>query len=405
MRTCRACDGPTEVLLDSGSQPLCNRYPNASDEREETYPLVLGTCQRCGLVQLLRHPPADALIPRVDWITYREPGDHIDDLARHIMARLGKGGNGLILGVSFKDDTLLGRLAAQGHHKARRIDPQADLGSDTPGVGVETVQDRLTAERARALSEAYGQADVVVARHILEHAFDPVRFGQALQELCSPGGLLVIEVPDCAQALATLDYSTIWEEHILYFTEETFRSLLSYAGLDVVSFLRVPYTLEDSLIAVARRGPKASAQPPASPVLEEELNRARRFGRELANRRRALQEQLDSDRQKRGRVALLGAGHLATAFVNLLELGPHLDFVADDDANKQGRFLPGSRLPILPSEALLKEGISLCLTTINPGVEEQVLAKHRAFLARGGKIASIFPRSPRAYQPRNDVGH
>ena len=91
---------------------------------------------------------------------------------------------------------------------------------------------------------------------------------------------------------------------------------------------------------------------------------------------------------------MLGAGHLTGAFLNLYGLADRIEFVADDNPNKQGLFMPGSRLPILASSELLAREIDLCLMSVRPEIEDTVAAKNAAFTARGGVLASVFPDSP-----------
>lgn len=101
-------------------------------------------------------------------------------------------------------------------------------------------------------------------------------------------------------------------------------------------------------------------------------------------------------RRNQGKVALLGAGHLACTFINLLELKDHIEFAVDDNPNKRGLFMPGSRLPILGSEALLDEDIKLCLLTVSPQAESRVIANNESYVKRGGSFSSISPASKMA---------
>ncbi|HWW85835.1 MAG TPA: hypothetical protein VNZ26_19695, partial [Vicinamibacterales bacterium] len=95
-------------------------------------------------------------------------------------------------------------------------------------------------------------------------------------------------------------------------------------------------------------------------------------------------------------IALFGAGHLACTFVSVFDVADSIDCIIDDNPHKRGLYMPGSRLPIVGSAALLERDVSLCLLSLNPIGEEKVVSKNEAFVARGGVFASIFPASPRA---------
>lgn len=193
MRACRLCDQhAVEELMDVGPQPVCNRFLKNKDDKQYACPMTLGQCEACGLIQLTTEVPVSELLPPYDWITYSEPEGHLDSLADVICALPGVAKESVICGVSYKDDTLLRRLAERGIKNTWRIDPEADLGIRETGAGVETIQDRITPEAAAALAAARGKARIVVARHILEHAYSVYGLGDAFKQLLEPDGFLIL---------------------------------------------------------------------------------------------------------------------------------------------------------------------------------------------------------------------
>lgn len=383
-------------LLDLGLQPICNRFLAAPDAEEAVFPIRLGQCGACGLVQTIVPVPAAELKPRCDWITYNEPEGHLDRLADVIAALPGLAKDSVICGISFKDDSLLRRLRDRGYPRTRRLDPQCDLEIAEPGAGVETVQDRLTSGTAARIAHAHGRANVVIARHIWEHASDPAEFVNALKQLMTPQGYVVIEVPDCERALAACDYSTLWEEHHLYFTAATFRRGVMRSGLSPSYTECFPYTLENSLVVIARLDQSATQARVAETILEVEKRQAQEYAGGLATQREKMGTYFARHRQDRGKIAMIGAGHLACSFINLLLLKEHIDCVVDDNPHKRGLYMPGSRLPIYESRALLDRHIKLCLMSVAPESEERVTQRNEAFIHAGGTFHSIFPASRHA---------
>lgn len=395
--TCRLCR--RDVLrdwLDFGPQALRNRFLTSPDQPQYTHPLALGCCPSCGTVQLADPPPVDELRPRFGWISYNEPERHLDDLATKVSRLPGITRDSTFAGLTYKDDSTLARFRQLGFTDTWRPDPRYDLGIGAPQAGIESIQAVLTPFTARRLATKFGQPDVLLVRHVLEHTHDTHRAVQWAANLVRPGGYVVFEVPDATRALDRLDYTTVWEEHVVYFTPFTLRRYLTAAGFEVVSLHSYPYSLENSLVAIARPGQSAVDSPE---VPREELARAARFIHEFPRVRARVRQQLSPYR----RLAMLGAGHLTGAFVNLYGLGDRIEFVADDNPHKHGLFLPGSRLPILPSGELVKRGIELCLMTVRPEIEDAVAAKNAAFTVRGGILASVFPDSPYALDRRTAV--
>ena len=391
-RSCFLCRSTKLApIIDIGPQPIGNRFLKKRDDPEEQFPIALLQCSTCGLVQIEEPVPASALKPPYDWITYNEPEPHLDGLVDILMTLPGIGAGSIAAGVSFKDDSTLARLEKKGL-ESWRLDPAADLGIAGKGIGVETIQDRLKPGSVRA-SARRPAADLLIVRHILEHATEPLQFIDALLGLMKPGGYLVVEVPDCSRAFDGRDYTTIWEEHTLYYTPDTFRQGFVRAGLDVVRTENYPYPFENSLVAIVRRGGASAAD---NTDLESERRRGRMFGDAFPAQRDRVRAFFERYRREQGHIMLFGAGHLAVTFLGVYGIENLVDGVIDDNPNKRGMFMPGSRLPIVGSSALAGPDISLCLLSLNPIGEEKVMANNQAFVQRGGTFASIFPASRHA---------
>ena len=101
---------------------------------------------------------------------------------------------------------------------------------------------------------------------------------------------------------------------------------------------------------------------------------------------------------------MLGAGHLAGAFINLYGLADCIEFVVDDNPHKQRLFMPGSRLPIRPASELIRREIDLCLMTVRPEIEREVVQRNEAVRLRGGMLASVFPDSTLSFAEMNIAG-
>ncbi len=387
MSACRSCGGPLiPERLEAGAQPLCNRFLASPDAPERRFPLTLGACAPCGLAQLLDPVPAAEITPPFDWITYNEPEGHLDDLVARLLALPGVDPGSRVGGLTYKDDSTLDRLERKGLTRAWRL-TASDLELSGSRAEVEQVQARLIPARAEALAGIKGTVDLLLVRHILEHAHDPAGFLGALRALLAPGGCAVFEVPDATTMFATGDYSPLWEEHLVYFTPDTLVATLRYHGFEVVALQNYPYVLENSLTVVARpAAPVAAPSGGPTPAL-------RAYLAGFSETRARTQAWMEA---APGPVALLGAGHLACTFLNLMELGDRVACVLDDDPHRIGLFMPGSHLPIRPTSHFYEAEIALCLLSLNPLNEAKVLERHRAFVERGGIFRSIFPASSNA---------
>jgi hypothetical protein len=196
--------------------------------------------------------------------------------------------------------------------------------------------------------------------------------------------------------LEQFDYTTIWEEHTAYFTQQTFKHSILAGGFIIKHFEEAAYALESSLITIIRPGElkdklkgKVKTIAMDKKTLAAELKIGESFAKGFSKRK----EEWRSYLSKTNRIALFGAGHLACGFINFFKLKEFVEMVIDDNPNKKGLFMPGSALPILGSEALLGEKIELCLLSLNPRNEEKVVQKNQEFINKGGVVISIFPSS------------
>jgi hypothetical protein len=376
-------------LLDFGAQPPSNRFEGAQVAGGDTHRLLLGQCGACGLLQLIAPMPPSMAKTRYAWLTYNEPEGHLDGLVECLRALPGMGSGARIVGVTYKDDTTLARFNRLGYADTYRYDPASDLGLADPCTGLESIQEAFDAAAAARLAARHGLADLLLVRHILEHAHDPHAFVAALRMLVKPGGHLVFEMPDCTKFVRACDYPFVWEEHITYFGAATLAAFFGAAGVALHETIVHPYPLEDSLIGIVRNAP-ASAAPPAATA--ELLAEGSAFAAGFAGTRARLQALLGGWKRAGRRVALFGAGHLAAKFANFYGLAGLIDCVIDDNPHKQQLLMPGSRLPVKGSAELAQ--MQLCLLTLNPESEQKVRAKYQAYLDRGGRFLSVFALSP-----------
>lgn len=380
-----------ECLLDLGEQPPSNRYLTSSGTDFEKHPLRFGVCTQCGLAQLINPMPAHVVQSRFSWITYNEPEGHLDDLVDRIETLGLLGSRAFVIGVTYKDDTILARCQRRGVERTHRLSQTQDLRIGDPLASLETIQARIDLALADELTKKYGQADVMFVRHILEHAHDPKLLIEACGRLTRPGGLMVFEMPDCRKVFDGNDHCFLWEEHIAYFTPETLNNFLRRTGFQQIDILVYPYPMEDSLVAlVVNNKIETEVDVLAN---EEEICRARSFAASFPDRKSAIQRKLDDWGKQCHRMAIFGAGHLAAKFLNFYQLSDRFVGVIDDNPHKESHYLPGCRLPIISSRCLETGEVDLCLLTLSPESEAKVRKAKADYLTRGGIFRSIFSAS------------
>lgn len=393
-------ESPVEILREFGQQPVSNRFPNHPGKDEFFQEMTLALCPRSGLVQLLHPFPADELRPRVPWLTVFEPEGHLDSMATILAGLPELTRDDWIAGYSSKDDSTLLRMSELGFRKQWRLDPVDDLGVSDLCAFVETFQVPFVQGAARRAKTLRERPKLFLVRHVLEHSYNLMGFIRAVSDVVDDSGYVVFEVPDCTRAFEALDYTTLWEEHSVYFTPSTFREALRVAGLEPVFFEIYSHPFENCMVAVCRK--RSQADGILTNDLRIECDRARRFGNEFPSITNRFKDRLRKARSDGRRLALFGAGHLASAFLCLHRLEEYFEFVVDDNLHKAGKYMAGTSLPIRGSKCLVEEQIDDCLLSLNPESEEKVVFKNGVFLAAGGRFSSIFPSSHRYFFKTSD---
>ena len=391
---CTVCgsDLPTPKI-SFGRQPPSNRFmpDRESATKLECHLLSLSTCTHCATVQLFDRMPLESFRPRYDWLVYNEPERHLDDVALHLASLPSISVSSRLMGITYKDQSTLTRMANMGFTNTVCLQ-DSDLESTVVPFGLETVQAVLSNPfNIDKLEERYGKADVLVVRHITEHSISSKELINSLSRLLTPGGYMLLELPDSERVFNQNNYPFIWEEHISYFTEGSARRLAQEVNAQVFWLGRYSYPYEDSLNLVLNfsatdvKTKKINLHDavPKPNMTEHFYNQ---FGAVSAQWRFKLEGIIS----KGDKVAVFGAGHLAVKFINFFKLEDLITCVIDDHPQKLGMYMPGSGLPIIPSDRLKEMSIRYCVSTLSPESELKVRNKLANFFDSGGIFLPAF---------------
>jgi hypothetical protein len=398
MKGCLICaEIAVESLIDLGLQPVSSHLTTSPSADVVQHKLQLGGCQACGLVQILEPFPFQSLVPPFKGLIYREPEPHLDAMVEKAIALPGVKKSATIAGITYKDQSTLDRFTRLGFERTWCIDLVRDLGVSDPYANIETVQAHLTPENAAEIFRRRGPVDVLIVRHILEHAEDPRRLLRALAALLRDGGYMIVEVPDCEGNIARQDYTMIWEEHTLYFSKQTFEAIMPVAGCQSLGIDVAPYIFENCLVSFGQKIGEGNTKPPTA-MRSADLGKIRDYAACFSRWTQAYRSLLASYTGNGRQVALYGAGHLTCAFVNFHDLAQQIAFVVDDTPEKQGRFMAKCGVPVRPKEALDATQTPLCLLGFSPEIEDKVIANNGRYVAAGGQFRSVFAASPRSFR-------
>lgn len=377
-------------IIDLGYQPITNRYVRDSDNSSILkFPLGLEVDKNSGVICLNPAMPYDELRPRVPWIKAFEPEDHLDELVNRLISLPGITKESIFSGYSFKDASTIKRIDSLGFKKNWIIDPKDDLQINEENAGIETFQAALDVEKAIRIREKYGAPDIFILRHVIEHSYSLNQFIKFIKTIVSANGYLVIELPDCTKPLQQGDCTMIWEEHLFYFTKNSFRNFLLDNDFEIIDLYEIEYPLENCMIAIVKNSENKNYE---RGLNNDDAQIAFRYRNLFLKRKDAIREVFQKIGDRGERVAIFGAGHYSVAFLSYLNISEYILFAIDDDANKVGYRLPlSSNVTIFGSDMIDVKNIDICLLGLNPAHHEKVINKHKTFISQGGKFASIFP--------------
>lgn len=392
MNTCRLCGkDDLDSLLNLGDQPIAHDFLDNPEDEKFVHPVDIRFCNSCGLIQLVNPIPKEILYKDYIVLSAWKNQPHVPMLVEIIKNLEGLEKSSQIIEVGSNDGSFLKVLMEEGYSKAVGVEPAQDAREAAQKKGVHTIDAFLNETTAKELVAEYGQCDLLISRQMLEHVQQLDEFQKAVSVLVRPGGYVLIEVPDFDFCLSTSDYSGIWEEHVNYFTPDTLGLILDKAGVKLIKSETTIFSGQ-ALIVLGKKEQFDTHIKPED-YIERVRNKALAFRDRWPTFCGDIKDYLKRHRENGGKVAVYGAGCRATSLVNFSGIGEYIDFILDDQPEKQGKYLPGSRLPIYPGGDLEKRGVDLCLLAVNAENEDKVIAKHKAYQEKGGRFVSILPPS------------
>ena len=400
---CRSC-GAGELLpvLSLGALPLSDGLlgEDELDRPEPRFPLDVAFCAACGLVQILDTVPPEILFGRDYPYFSSVSATLLAHSKAHVAERLPElppGPETLVVELASNDGYLL-QFYREAGVRVLGIDPAPGPVAAARAKGIETIEAFFGRDLAERLVAEGRRADLVHANNVLAHVADVHGFLDGIRLLLKDGGRAVVEVPYLRDLVEKLAFDTIYHEHLCYFSVRAIDRLVRPHGLFLVRVERVPIHGGSLRLFLSKED---SPDATVGAILAEEkaigLDRHAWFA-SFAARVERLREDLRallSDLKRAGKkIAAYGAAAKGTILLNFCGLGPELlEWVADKNPFKQGRFVPGVRLPIVAPGRILAEMPDVLL--ILPwNIEAEIVAQEAAYRARGGRFLVPVP-SPR----------
>lgn len=404
--TCRSCKRPgLRAFLSLGKTPLANGLisPERLEAEEPSFPLDVGFCPHCSLVQILEEVPADAIFNE-DYPYY---SSFSDDLLRHsrehvhrLVAQRQLGSESLVVEIASNDGYLLTNVVEAGV-KALGIEPTPGPAAAARAAGVPTIEEFFGLDLAQRLTQSGVRADVIVANNVMAHVPELNDFVAGMALLLADDGVITVENPWVRELVDRLAFDTVYHEHFCYFSCTAVDVLVRRHGLFLNHIEYFP-----DLHAGTLRWHLGKADIP-SPAVAEFLAAERDSGLTSFDYYRGFAQRVDTAREELvsflgglkeqgATIAAYGAAAKGATLLNYVGLDTSvLDFVVDRNPHKQGRYMSGARLPILPTEALVERAPDYTLI-LAWNFATEIAEQQSEYTELGGRFVVPLP-APRLF--------
>lgn len=400
---CRFCNSALEhTFVDLGMSPLCQTHiaPGQLSDMESFYPLHAYVCDQCFLVQLQEFVAPENIFSEYAYFSSFSDSwvDHAKRYAEMAAQRFGLGKDSRVVEIASNDGYLLQHFVAMGI-PVLGVEPAANVADVAIKKGVPSVVKFFGRETAAQLAGEPGQADLLLGNNVLAHVPDLNDFVAGMKILLKPDGVITMEFPHLLRLMESNQFDTIYHEHFSYFSFYTVEQVFAAHGL-VLFDVEELGTHGGSLRIYGRHAADMSkaVSGRVTELRQREIARGfdtldtyRGFGEQVKETKRKLLAFLIEAKRAGKSVVGYGAPGKGNTLLNYCGIREDfLDYTVDRNPYKQGKFTPGTRIPIFDPSKIRETKPDYVL--ILPWNLKDEIAGQMAFIREwGGQLVTPIP--------------
>jgi len=364
---CRFCNTElTTTFVDLGMSPPCQTHiePHQLNHMERFYPLHAWVCGQCYLVQLEQYVAPDDIFS--DYAYFSSFSDSWVEHARRYTETVGQrfalGKTSLVMEIASNDGYLLQHFVAKGI-PCRGIEPAANVAQAAVAKGIPTTVRFFGRETATLVAAEHGKPDLLLGNNVLAHVPDINDFVGGMKILLKQGGVITMEFPHLLRLMDENQFDTIYHEHFSYLSFATVEEIFAHHGLTLFDVEEIPTHGGSLRIYGCHTGDGVHAVGPAVARLKKaeldfglrDLARYGQFEARVKETKRKLLKFLIDARDQGKTVVGYGAPGKGNTLLNYCGIRTDfLDYTVDRSPHKQGRYTPGTHIPILAPEKIME---------------------------------------------------
>jgi SAM-dependent methyltransferase len=356
---CRFCSAPlTHTFIDLGVSPLCQTHVTLENlnAMEPFYPLHALVCDRCWLVQLQEYvAPCQIFTEYAYFSSYSDSWvEHARRYTEVVCDRFRLGDSSFVMEIASNDGYLLQHFAAR-NVPVLGVEPAANVAEVAKRKGIPTEVRFFGRETAGLIAATYAKPDLLLGNNVLAHVPDLNDFVAGMKLVLKPGGVLTMEFPHLEHLVDENQFDTIYHEHFSYFSFVTVARVFAAHGLTLFDVEELP--THGGSLRIYGRHAEDSSKPitdRACALRAREVSRGfeslefyRGFGERVKTTKRVLLQFLINAKEAGKSVVGYGAPGKGNTLLNYCGIRTDfLDYTVDRNPYKQGKFTPGTRIPI-----------------------------------------------------------
>lgn len=400
VKSCRVCgDGSLLTFLRLGPTPIPNGFlvRDQLDEPEKFYPLDVCFCARCGMVQLAHIVNAEVMFKNYLYVpsTSQTMYQHFAELVLQVIEKTELNKQDLVVDIGSNDGLLLKNFLSFGC-KVLGIDPAENLAKRAAEEGVDTISAFFTQEVAERIIGEKGTAKIIFATNVMAHVPDLHDFLNGIKTLLDRDGIFVAEFPYLVDLMDKTEFDTIYQEHLSYFSLAPFISLLQQHDFGLVEAKQIASHGGSLRLTISPRNQNICQEAQDLVVIEKKRGFLQpetylNFGKKVDRNRYALVQLLWRLREEGKSIVGYGASAKGNVMLNYCRIGREtLDYIVDSIPYKQGKFTPGTHIPIYPENKLTEDQPDYAFL-LAWNFAEEILKKQDVYRQKGGKFIINIP--------------
>jgi SAM-dependent methyltransferase len=362
---CRHCKKHlVHTFVDLGFAPPSNNYLSKHDlnKPEVHFPLRVKVCDECWLVQTEDYTQPDELFSS-DYAYFSSTSTswlaHAKAYAEQMKQRFALNINSLVIEVASNDGYLLQNFLAKGI-PCLGIEPTASTAEAAEKIGIPVLRDFFGEELGKLLAKQGNKADLIVANNVYAHVPDINDFTKGLKEILKPGGTITLEFPHLLKLIEQSQFDTIYHEHYSYLSLIAVIRIFETVGLRIWHVEELDTHGGSLRVFGCHQNDDRSDKHSVQKIIDAEitqglkdLNTYKSFQKHVEKIKDDLISFLIEQKRKSIKIAAYGAAAKGNTLLNYAGIKQDLlPFVFDAAESKQGKFLPGSHIPILSPEKI-----------------------------------------------------